>query len=68
MTIEKTNNINILKFSIITNKVANKKKLLIVFLLPILFIAVNNPNFYPANALNSSNNVVDQSQSNSNQI
>lgn len=65
MTIEKINFIDMLKSNIILNILSNKKMLLSLFLLPILFIAVNSHNFYSANALSSSNNVVDQSQSNS---
>ena len=63
MTIEKINFIDMLKSNIILNMLSNKKMLLSVFLLPILFIAVNSHYFYSANALSSSNNVVDQSQS-----
>lgn len=70
MTIKKTNFIDIsTTYDIIFNKFANKKTLLIIFLLSVLFIVVNNPNFFfSANALNSSNRVIDQSQSNSNTI
>ncbi len=66
MTIEKINFIDALKSNIILNILSNKKVLLSVFLLPVfLFIAVNSYYFYSANALSSSNNVVDQSQSTS---
>jgi hypothetical protein len=66
MTIKRTNFIDISTNNILFNKFANKKTLLVIFLLPILFIAVYNPNFFHyANALNSSNSVIDQSQSNS---
>ncbi len=60
MTIKKTNFIDISTNNIIFNKFANKKTLFVIFLLPILFIAVYNPNFFhSANALNSSNSVIE---------
>jgi hypothetical protein len=66
MTIKKINFVDVSTYNIIFNKFANKKTLLVMFLLPILFMAVYSPNFFhPANAINSSNSVVDQSQSNS---
>lgn len=66
MTIEKINFIDVLKSNIVLNILSNKKLLLFIFLLPVfLFIAVNSHYFYSANALSSSNNVVDQSQSTS---
>src|SRR6185312_15337091 len=67
MTIKKINFIDVYTYNIIFDKFANKKTLLVMFLLPILFMAVYSPNFFhSANAINSSNSVVDQSQSNSN--
>ncbi|MBA3749920.1 MAG: hypothetical protein H0X03_03340 [Nitrosopumilus sp.] len=65
MTIGKTNIFDILKSNILSNKFETKKILLIVFMLPILFISVNNQNFSSANATTSFNDFVEQTQSNS---
>jgi hypothetical protein len=56
--------INKSKHTIIFNKLDNKKFLLLILLLPVLFIAINSQNFFSVNAQNSLNNVIDQSQSN----
>jgi hypothetical protein len=64
MTMKKIYFINKSKHTIIFNKLDNKKFLLLILLLPVLFIAINSQNFFSVNAQNSLNNVIDQSQSN----
>jgi hypothetical protein len=64
MTMKKIYFINKSKHTIIFNKLDNKKFLLLILLLPVLFIAMNSQNFFSVNAQNSLNNVIDQSQSN----
>src|SRR3978361_1817183 len=64
MTMKKIYFINKSKHTIIFNKLDNKKFLLLILLLPVLFIAINSQNFFSVNAENSLNNVIDQSQSN----
>jgi hypothetical protein len=64
MTMKKIYFISKSKHTIIFNKLVNKKYLLLILLLPVLFIAINNQNFSSVNAQSSLNNVIEQSQSN----
>jgi hypothetical protein len=64
MTIKKIYLISKSKHNTIFNKLDNKKYLLLVLLLPVLFIAINSQDFFSVNAQSSLNNVIEQSQSN----
>ncbi len=64
MTMKKIYFISKSKHTIIFNKLDNKKLLLLILLLPVLFIAINSQNFFSVNAQSSLNNVIEQSQSN----
>ena len=64
MTMKKIYFISKSKHNTIFNKLDNKKYLLLILLLPVLFIAINSQNFFSVNAQSSLNNVIEQSQSN----
>jgi hypothetical protein len=64
MTMKKIYLISKSRHNTIFNKLDNKKYLLLILLLPVLFIAINSQNFFSVNAQSSLNNVIEQSQSN----
>ena len=64
MTMKKIYLISTSQHNTIFNKLDNKKYLLLVLLLPVLFIAINSQDFFSVNAQSSLNNVIEQSQSN----
>jgi hypothetical protein len=64
MTMKKIYFISKSKHNTILYKLDNKKYLLLILLLPVLFIALNSQNFFSVNAQSSLNNVIEQSQSN----
>jgi hypothetical protein len=64
MTMKKIYLITKSKHNTIFNKLDNKKYLLFILLLPVLFIALNSQDFFSVNAQSSLNNVIEQSQSN----